>query len=107
MGFGRASELCLSGRLMPAPEAERTGLVDRVVAPEKLQAEAFEVAERFAANPDPQLRMTKQLLTENACETDLELVQRRESELLRACWKTPEHAEAVAAFIEKREPRFR
>jgi len=107
MGFGRASELCLSGRLLPAAEAERSGLVDRVVAPEKLEAEAFGVAGSFAANPDPQLRMTKQLLTENSCDTDLARIQRRESELLRACWKTPEHAEAVAAFIEKREPRFR
>ncbi len=107
MGFGRASELCLSGRLLAAVEAERSGLVDRVVAPEKLEAGAFEVAESFAANPDPQLRMTKQLLTENACETDLGRIQRRESELLRECWKSPEHAEAVAAFREKREPRFR
>lgn len=107
MGFGRASELCLSGRLLPAAEAERSGLVDRVVEPDALVTEALEVAERFAANPDPQLRMTKRLLTQNACEADLELVQRRESELLRACWKTPEHAEAVAAFIDKREPRFR
>lgn len=107
MGFGRASELCLSGRLLSAVEAERSGLVDRVVAPDTLLDSAFEVAESFAANPDPQLRMTKQLLTENSCDTDLERVQRRESELLRACWKTPEHQEAVAAFQEKRPPRFR
>ncbi len=107
MGFGRASELCLSGRLLDAAEAERSGLVDRVVAAEALEAEALAVAGSFAANPDPQLRMTKRLLTENACDTDLAGIQRRESELLRACWKTPEHAEAVAAFQEKREPRFR
>ena len=51
--------------------------------------------------------MTKALLTQNASATDLDQVQRRESEMLRACWKSPEHAEAVQAFLEKRPPRFR
>ena len=50
--------------------------------------------------------MIKQLLTANAVAGDLHEVQKRESELLRECWKTPEHAEAVAAFTEKREPHF-
>ena len=50
--------------------------------------------------------MIKDLLTTNAVETDLTAVQRRESELLRQCWETPEHAEAVAAFMEKRTPNF-
>jgi enoyl-CoA hydratase/carnithine racemase len=50
--------------------------------------------------------MIKQLLTVNAVAGNLHEVQRRESELLRECWKTPEHAEAVAAFVAKREPRF-
>jgi enoyl-CoA hydratase/carnithine racemase len=107
VGFGRASEMCLSGRLYEAAEAAAIGLVDRVAAPERLLETAFEVARSFAANPDPQLRMIKDLLTRNGCETDLDLVQRRESERLRECWKSPEHAEAVAAFLEKRPPRFR
>ena len=51
--------------------------------------------------------MIKRLLTENAAKTDLALVQRRESALLAECWRTPDHAEAVAAFIEKRPPVFR
>ncbi len=56
----------------------------------------------MAANPDPQLRMIKQLLTRNASETDLDAVQALESELLRECWKTPEHHEAVRAFLSRR-----
>jgi enoyl-CoA hydratase/carnithine racemase len=107
MGFGAASEMCLSGRLYGADEALRTGLVEHVTAPEALLEAAFEIARGFAANPPPQLLMTKALLTQNAAATDLEEVQRRESQLLRECWRTPEHKEAVAAFIEKREPRFR
>jgi enoyl-CoA hydratase/carnithine racemase len=51
--------------------------------------------------------MTKQLLTENACDTNLQAIQERESALLRECWKSAEHAEAVAAFREKRPPKFR
>lgn len=107
VGFGHASELCLSGRLVEAEEAGRIGLAERVVAAEKLEATASEVAGAMAANPDPQLRMVKELLTRNACATDLDAIQRLESEMLRACWKTPEHEEAVAAFLAKRKPKFR
>jgi enoyl-CoA hydratase/carnithine racemase len=107
MGFGRASEMCLSGRLYLADEALAGGLIERSVAPEALLDTAFEIARGIAANPDPQLRMIKDLLTHNGAETDLRAVQRLESEKLRVCWKTPEHAEAVAAFLEKRPPKFR
>jgi len=83
------------------------GLVERVVSPERLLDDAVEVARSIAANPPPQLLMIKQLLTRNGSTTDLNEVQRRESELLRDCWKTPEHKEAVQAFLEKRPPKFR
>jgi enoyl-CoA hydratase/carnithine racemase len=107
MGFGRASELCLSGRLFDAEQAHADGLVDRLAPPDELLDRAFELAGAMAANPSPQLRMTKALLGTNGSETDLAAVQERESKLLRECWKTPEHAEAVRAFIEKRPPKFR
>ena len=107
MGFGRASEMCLSGRLYGAAEALATGLVERVVPAEQLLDEALAVARGIAANPAPQLAMIKTLLTENGAATDLAAVQRRESALLRECWRTPEHKEAVQAFLEKRPPRFR
>ncbi len=107
MGFGRASEMCLSGRLVPAEEAHALGLVDRLTAPESLLDEALACAGAIAANPSPQLRMIKELLTENGTATDLREIQRRETRLLRECWTTPEHKEAVAAFLEKRAPKFR
>jgi len=106
MGFGAASEMCLTGRLYGADEARAAGLVDHVVPGDALLEKTLALADEIAANPAPQLRMTKQLLTENAAETDLTLVQERESRLLRECWKTPEHAEAVQAFLDKRPPRF-
>ena len=106
MGFGRASEMALSGRLLNAEEAERSGLVDRLCEPESLVADAVELATAIAAHPAPQLRMTKDLLTKNPTESDLDLVQGRESAALRECWKSPEHAEAVAAFLEKRPAKY-
>lgn len=107
IGFGRASEMCLTGRLYKGEEAAAIGLVDRIVEPEALIATATEIAEAIAANPDPVLRMTKELLDRNGSDGDLAAVQERESVLLRECWKTPEHAEAVQAFLEKRPPKFR
>jgi enoyl-CoA hydratase/carnithine racemase len=107
MGFGRASEMCLSGRLYPGAEAYQAGLVDVLTTADDLLPKAFAIAESIASNPDPMLRMTKQLLTENGSATDLAAVQERESVLLRECWKSAEHKEAVSAFLEKRPPRFR
>lgn len=107
VGFGRASDLFLSGRVIGAAEAHAIGLADRITEPDELVDEAVRVASSYAANPDLQLRMTKQLLTDNVVETDLALIQQREQEQLAACWASPEHAEAVAAFIAKRPPVFR
>jgi enoyl-CoA hydratase/carnithine racemase len=101
VGFGRASEMCLTGRLYDGVEAHRMGLADRVTPPEELLDTALELAREIAANPQPQLRMIKHLLTENAVETDLRLVQQREHELIRACWRSPEHRRAVEAFLAK------
>lgn len=107
MGFGRASEMCLTGRLYSAEEASAMGLVDHLVAPEELLPKAREIAALIAANPGPQLRWVKQLLTENGSASDLASVQRREGELLQEAYATPEHKEAVAAFLEKRAPDYR
>ena len=106
-GFGNASYLALSGATVLAEDAVKLGLVDRVVAPEKLLDEALALAGELGANPGPQLRMIKELLTDNAAETDLDLVQRREGEALERAYRTPEHHEAVRAFLEKRTPNFR
>lgn len=107
MGFGRASEMCLSGRLYPGPEAQAQGLVDRLVAPDELLSAAQTLAAEIAQNPAPQLLWIKQLLTENGSETDLSQVQRREMTLLQQAYDSAEHKEAISAFMEKRKPNFR
>ena len=107
VGFAKASELCLTGRAVPAPELEGSGLFNAVVPADALLERAGAIAAEIAANPDPQLRMIKQLLTVNGADTDLAAVGKREMESLRACYESPEHAEAIRAFREKRPPRFR
>ena len=107
MGFGRASEMCLTGRLYSAREAHEMGLVDRLIPHEQLLDKAMEMARLIAANPAPQLRWIKQLISANGCATDLDAVQAREGALLQQAYLSPEHKEAVAAFLEKRTPDFR
>jgi enoyl-CoA hydratase/carnithine racemase len=107
IGFAKASDLMLSGRLIDGREAVEMGLANILCTPEGLLPKAFEIGRMFSANPDPMLRMTKDLLTKNACEQDMTLAQKRETDHLRACWATPEHKEAVQAFLDKRPARFR
>jgi enoyl-CoA hydratase/carnithine racemase len=106
MGLGRASEMCLTGRLYSAEEAFQMGLVDRLVKHDELLDQALALAGEMAANPGPQLRSIKALLTQNGSETDLGKVQRREIEALTEARRSPEHREAVSAFLEKRTPDF-
>jgi 2-(1,2-epoxy-1,2-dihydrophenyl)acetyl-CoA isomerase len=106
MGPGRARLFALSGDLWSADEALAANLVDRVVVHEDLVDEALEIAGRIAANPAPQLQWTKQLLIDNAIEPDLRTVQGREMDAIGRSFASPEHAEAVKAFVEKRPPAF-
>ena len=106
-GLGRASEMCLTGRLYSGREAFEMGLADRVVAAADLMAEATALAREMAANPSPHLRWVKQLLTENGAESDIAMVQKREAEALAKAYVSPEHREAVDAFLEKRPPNFK
>ena len=106
MGFGHASELMLSGRTVSGREALALGLVDRVTSGRDLLDTAHAVARGMGENPQASLRAIKELITQNASEADLSLVQKREMEALQVAYRSPEHKEAIAAFLEKREPDF-
>jgi enoyl-CoA hydratase/carnithine racemase len=99
--------LALSGTTILAEEALGMRLVDRVVPGDRVVDEAAKAAAEIGANPPSQVRMVKDLLTRNAVETDLDTVQEREGEALAVAYRTPEHREAVTAFLEKRPPQFR
>ena len=106
VGFGTASEMCLTGRLYSGREAFERGLADRLTPAAELLAEAKTLAREIAANPAPHLRWVKALLTANGAETDLAEVQRREGQTLAKAYASPEHREAVDAFLGKRAPKF-
>ena len=106
-GLGAASDLMLSGRTVLGPEAVALGLADECVADDAVLDTALERARSYAENPTPQLRWIKQLISQNANETDTRVVQQREVALLQEAYASAEHKEAVAAFMEKRKPIFR
>ena len=106
VGSGRALEWCLTGRMIAAEEAHAGGLVTEVVATAALLDRAVALGEELAARPLDSVRLIRSLLDRNAHEADIAEVQRREGEALREAYASPEHHEAVKAFLEKRKPDF-
>ncbi|GAA1945127.1 crotonase/enoyl-CoA hydratase family protein [Nocardioides panacihumi] len=105
VGAARAAEMALTGDRISAETALEWGLVSRVVAPGDLLAAAREIADRIAANPPVAVRAGKQLLRE-AATLSLDQVLDTSADVQAFMHGTADHAEAVAAFVEKREPRF-
>ena len=106
VGLGNATEMCLSGRMVPAEEALRMGLVSAVAEPDDLLPTAMAKAEEIANNSTPAVMMIKELLRKNPLDADLEAVMEREGLRDQIARRLPDHAEAVAAFQAKREARF-
>jgi enoyl-CoA hydratase/carnithine racemase len=106
VGLGRATEFVLTAQDIDAETALDSGLVTHVAAEGELMSVALDVAARIAAHPAPQIRSAKRMLQANSIEDDFGAVMALEGQLLDEAFATPEHAEAVAAFMEKREPRF-
>ena len=106
VGFSNALYLTLTGTTIDAAEAKERGLVDRVVPHEQLMDVALSLAEEIAANPPDAVWAGKRLLHMNAVEDDLRRVVTQEVYSIREMRSLPDHAEAVAAFMEKRPPKF-
>jgi len=106
LGTARAFEWLTSGRRLSAAEAHAWGLVSEVVESAGLAARAAELAAELAAMPTRGIAMTKRLL-DHAEDTTLEQQLELEAQLQTAATQTDDFREGVAAFLEKREPRFK
>jgi enoyl-CoA hydratase len=106
VGKAKAMDLCLTGRMMDAAEAERAGLVSRIVPAEKLMEEALKVAEKIASQSRPSVMMAKEAVN-RAFETTLTEGIRFERRLFHSTFATSDQKEGMAAFAEKRKPNFK
>jgi len=105
VGFGRAMELCCTGRKVDANEALAIGLVNQVVPQEELEAATMKLANRLASLPGKAIGLTKRLLSQSF-ENDMKEQLTQESFAQETAGKSSDHFEGVVAFIEKRKPNF-
>ena len=105
VGLGRAMELLMTGDFIDAAEAHRIGLYNRVVAKDRVRAEATSLAEQLARGPSFGLEVTKKMLYREA-SMDLESAFAAEVEIQAACMEDPNFRESYDAFVEKRKPEF-
>jgi len=106
VGKAKAMEMCLTGRMMDAAEAERAGLVSRIVPAADLVAEAVKTAEAIAGMSLPIVMMTKESVN-RAYETTLAEGIRYERRLFHAMFATDDQKEGMTAFAEKRKAAFK
>ena len=105
VGKSKAMDLCLTGRMMDAAEAERAGLVSRVVPADALLDEALKAAKAIARMSQPVAMMTKEAVN-RSYETTLAEGVRFERRLFHSLFALEDQSEGMAAFIEKRPPQF-
>ena len=106
VGKAKAMDMCLSGRMMDAAEAERCGLVSRVVPAASLIEEALKSANTIAEMSLPITMMTKESVN-RSFETTLTEGIRFERRVFHAMFATADQKEGMAAFVEKRKPSFK
>jgi enoyl-CoA hydratase len=106
VGKSKAMEMCLTGRMMDAAEAERSGLVSRVVPKEQLLDEAFKAANRIAELSRPVVMIAKEAVN-RAYETTLTEGVRFERRVFHSTFAFEDQKEGMAAFAEKRKPAFK
>ena len=106
VGKSKAMEMCLTARMMGAEEAERSGLVSRIVPLAELMDEALKTAEKIAGLSLPAVMLAKESVN-RAYETTLAEGVRFERRLFHSTFAMADKKEGMEAFLEKREPHFK
>lgn len=106
IGKAKATEMCLTGRTMDAQEAERCGLVSRVIPKDDLLEEALKVADAIGRMSLPSVLMVKEAMN-RAFELPLAEGVRFERRIFHSLFATNDQKEGMAAFLEKRPPHFK
>jgi len=106
VGKAKTMDLCLTGRMMDAEEAERAGLVARIVPLDNLMETAKEAATKIAGQSHPIAMMTKETI-QAGFEMSLAQGIRYERRLFQSMFTTQDQKEGMSAFIEKRKPHFK
>ncbi len=106
VGLGLASELLMTGRFIDAEEAEKRGIVNRIVPAERLIESAIELAAQIAQNSPFAVRMTKQVLRANTDAPSLRAAIELENRTQILCTRTNDFEEALDAFKQKRAPHY-
>jgi enoyl-CoA hydratase len=106
VGKSKAMDMCLTGRMMDAAEAERSGLVARVEALDSYLEVALEAAAKIASYSRPVVNMARQVV-DAALESPLAQGIRNERQMFKATFALEDQKEGMAAFVEKRKPEFK
>jgi enoyl-CoA hydratase/carnithine racemase len=106
VGSARACEMIFTGQMFSADEAEKAGVVNRVVPHEDLMTAVTDVAHKIAANPPGVIRLAKESIYRSMV-SDLEMAFARENEVQSQCFHSEDFLEGITAFLEKRKPQFR
>ena len=105
-GMARAFEYAATGRDISADEAERAGLVNKIVPPDKLEEETIALAKRFAQAPTKAIGLIKRTLNKSLT-SDLDTLLDYEAVIQQIASETEDHREGVKSFLEKRPPVFK
>jgi len=103
IGPARAKELIFTGRLIPAPEAQAMGLINRVVPRESIESDVMEMARQIAANAPLTIRATKEMTRRLM---DARSPEQADADLIEMCYMSADFKEGVDAFLNKRKPQW-
>ena len=106
VGLAKAAEMIFTGEAIEALEAERIGLINRAVPTQDLIKSAQELADKLARGPTLAIGLAKEAIWRNLSQ-DIDSALKFEAQSQKACLESEDHREAVNAFREKRDPRFR